>query len=175
MSMAMTAAPIVVYREEQWFARWVYGLLAAVMGVVCAALYFAPAGPVAAELPGTNGGLPFALMIGMSLPPLLLVGLLKMTTQVSATELQVWFGLVPTYRHVLSLDSIRGVEVVKYRPVLDCGGWGIRWHRGGGRVLNARGNRGVRLTLDDGSHLLVGSQRPEELARVIDGAIRPTA
>lgn len=173
MSMAMPASTVVVYREEQWFARWVYALMAVVTGVVGIAIYLAAFGPEAAAPPEPSGQWPMVMMLGLSLPPLLVVGLLKMTTQVSPTELHVWFGLVPTYRHVLALDSIRGVEVVRYRPLLDCGGWGIRRHRGGGRVLNARGDRGVRLTLDDGSHLLIGSQRPEELARVIDRAIRP--
>lgn len=45
------------------------------------------------------------------------------------------------------------------------GGWGIRLAPGG-RAGNARGDRGVLLTLGDGHALLIGSQRPEELAAV---------
>ena len=36
----------------------------------------------------------------------------------------------------------------------------------------ARGNRGVRLELTDGSKLLIGSQKPELLAAAIDGSLR---
>ena len=60
-----------------------------------------------------------------------------------------------------------------YRPLADYGGWGVRTGRDGERVLNARGNRGVRLDLSDGTRLLVGSQRPEALAVAIERAIRP--
>jgi hypothetical protein len=62
---------------------------------------------------------------------------------------------------------------VQYRPIADHGGWGIRSGRDGERALTARGNRGVRLVLADGTRLLIGSQRPEELAETIERACRP--
>ena len=67
---------------------------------------------------------------------------------------------------------VRSVVEV-YRPVLDYGGWGIRRGRDGERVLNARGDRGVRLHHFDGSKILIGSQRAEELALAVEGALRP--
>ncbi len=45
--------------------------------------------------------------------------------------------------------------------------------RDGERALIARGNRGVRLELIDGSKLLIGSQRPEALAMALERALRP--
>ncbi len=55
-----------------------------------------------------------------------------------------------------------------YRPIADYGFWGIRAGRDGERALIARGNRGVRLELTDGTRLLIGSQRPEALAAALD-------
>ncbi len=66
------------------------------------------------------------------------------------------------------MASIVRIEVVSYRPLMDYGGWGIRVGRDGERVLNARGNRGVRIELTDGTRLLIGSQRPEALAVAIE-------
>jgi hypothetical protein len=63
--------------------------------------------------------------------------------------------------------------VVNYRPLADYWGWGIRKGRDGERVLNARGNRGVWIDLADGSRLLVGSQRPEDLASALERAVLP--
>jgi len=71
------------------------------------------------------------------------------------------------------ITGIVRYRVVQYRPILDYGGWGIRAGRDGERVLNARGDRGVRLELADGSSLLIGSQRPEELAETLERARRP--
>ena len=47
------------------------------------------------------------------------------------------------------------------------GGWGIRV-AGDGRAYNAYGNQGVQLILTDGSRILIGTQRPDELL----GALR---
>ena len=97
-----------------------------------------------------------------------------MTTEVTPTEVRVWFGWVPTYRRVVSIGRHPALSTSSsYRPIADYGGWGIRAGRDGERVLNARGNRGVRLELADGTRLLIGSQRPEELAETIERARRP--
>jgi hypothetical protein len=71
------------------------------------------------------------------------------------------------------VGTIVRLEVVSYRPLADYWGWGIRSGRDGERVLNARGNRGVRIDLSDGTRLLVGSQRPEALAVVLERAMLP--
>ena len=87
------------------------------------------------------------------------------------SEIRIWFGWVPFYRRNIAVDSVRTIEVVTYRPLLDHGGWGIRSGPEGERVLSARGNRGVRLVLNDGTRILIGSQRPEALAIAIERSL----
>lgn len=97
----------------------------------------------------------------------LICNLLCQKTEVSDSELTITFGaFVPLYRRHFALPKITAAEAVTYAPIADYGGWGIR---GWGRniALNARGNRGVRLVLDDGGRVLVGSQRPQELAQAL--------
>ena len=165
----------VVFREEQNFDWRVYALIAAVEVLVWAGL-------LGSHALGPNAGfhdhlgtveLAIGAGVGLVLPAILVVGVLRMTTEVTPTDLRVWFGWVPTYRRFVPLGSIRRVEVVEYRPLADYGGWGIRVGRDGVRVLNARGNRGVRIDLADGTKLLIGSQRPEALAMALDRAVRP--
>lgn len=59
------------------------------------------------------------------------------------------------------------VEPLTYRPMREFAGWGIRgW---GGRIAyNVSGNTGVELTLVDGRRVLIGSQRPDEMAGAIN-------
>ena len=104
---------------------------------------------------------------------LLVVFLLYMTTEVTPTDLRVWFGWSPTYRRIVATANIRRIEVVTYRPIADFGFWGICTGRDGERALIARGNRGVRIELNDGSRLLIGSQRPEALALSLENTLRP--
>lgn len=174
MSMATTIRPpAALYREEQNFGWWVYALLAAMASVgIVAALWVGPSEP-GADPAGPGAEIPLVLAVGLILPSVLVVGVLRMTTEVTPTDLRVWFGWIPTYRRIVAVGDIQSLEVVRYRPIRDCGGWGVRVGRDGERVLNARGDRGVRLQLTDGSRLLIGSQRPDDLARAIEAARQP--
>ena len=79
----------------------------------------------------------------------------------------VTFGaLFPLYRRRIALADIASAEAVTYSPIADYGGWGIKGPSGNS-ALNARGNRGVRLTLRDGKRLLIGSQKPGVLVEAL--------
>ncbi len=174
MSLSAVAIqpPSAIYREEQRFGWWVYALLTLTMAT--AWVVFEGRGPVAPVVVPRNGPQHFVgMMMGLCLPIFLVVGVLRLTTVVTPTELRVWFGFIPTYRREIPLSGIARVEVVRYRPFIDYQGWGIRFGRDGERVYNARGDRGVRLHLVDGSKILIGSQRADELAGVLEGALRP--
>src|SRR5262249_10487340 len=156
-------SPATAYREEQLFGWWVYALLLAMAAI---------GATVAVHRAQDGGGLaaasalqmPLAVAVGAFLPIVLTVGVLRMTTEVVPGEVRVWFGWVPSYRRRIALEGVRRVEVVRYRPVIDHLGWGVRRGRDGERALTARGNRGVRLHFADGGRLVIGSQRPEALA-----------
>lgn len=174
MSLSAVALqpPSAIYREEQRFGWWIYGLLALMMATAWA--LFEGQGPVGPPVVPRNGPQHFVgMMTGLCLPVLLVVGVLRLTTVVTSTELRLWFGFIPTYRREIPLSGIERVEIVRYRPIADHKGWGIRSGPDGERVYNARGDRGVRIYLLDGSKILIGSQRAEELAGVLEGALRP--
>ena len=62
-------------------------------------------------------------------------------------------------------------EARTYRPLLEYGGWGIRYAPfGKGWAYNVHGSQGVQLELTNGKRILIGSQRAEELARAIGEA-----
>jgi hypothetical protein len=64
------------------------------------------------------------------------------------------------------LADIRSAIEVRYDPAAEYGGYGIR--SGAKRLAYiASGNRGVQVELSDGRKLLIGSERPGELARSI--------
>ena len=167
MSSVATLQPAaVVFREEQYFDWRVYALIA--LG--------RESSPAWGLLRGHVWSLEFAAgarRSGSGFLMFVIVFLLHMTTEVTPTDVRVWFGWVPTYRRIVPIGTIRRVEVVTYRPIADYGFWGIRSGRDGERALIARGNRGVRLELTDGTQLLIGSQRPEELAQALQSSMRP--
>lgn len=162
LSVALARPTSAIYREEQHFAWWLYALLA-----VLAALGLSVLNLSRWTSLGWNLELPLPLLIGLGLPTLLVVGVLRMTTEVTPDACRVWFGWLPTYRRVIPLSSVRRVEIVRYQAIRDHGFWGVRMTRDGERVLTARGDRAVRLHLSDGSRVLIGTQRPEDLASVL--------
>jgi len=70
------------------------------------------------------------------------------------------------------VDRIQSVETITHDIARDYGGYGFRSIRGG-KAYVASGSRGVRMTLDQGEKLVVGSQRPEELAAVLSRSAIP--
>jgi hypothetical protein len=163
-SVAALRPAVVVFREEQYFDWRVYALIA---------LFSVLTGLGVLHGRAWSRELLLGLIVGLSLVMLIVFFLLQMTTEVIPTDVGIWFGWVPTYRRVVPTSTIRKIEVVTFRPIADYGFWGIRSGRDGERVLIARGNRGVRLELADGSRLLIGSQRPEALATALEGAMQP--
>ena len=71
-----------------------------------------------------------------------------------------------TRQQFFAWPEIRSFEARTYRPILEYGGWGLRYGRNG-KAYNVRGNRGVQLEFTTGKRLLIGSQRANELAAVM--------
>jgi hypothetical protein len=69
----------------------------------------------------------------------------------------------------IDFDYVVSVETATYSALREHGGYGKRRARHG-RAYTVSGKRGVRLTFRDGKHLLIGSQRPDELATAIEAA-----
>ena len=163
-SVATLQPATAVFREEQYFDWRVYALVASVGFLVATGLMHRNAWSYEFLL---------GLVVGMGLFVSFILFLLHMTTEVTPSHVRVWFGWAPIYRRVVPLVDVRRVALANFRPIADYGFWGVRSGRDGERALIARGNRGVRLELTDGSFLVIGSQRPEELARTIESALRP--
>jgi hypothetical protein len=95
---------------------------------------------------------------------------IRLVTELGPSELLVSMrGLWRTRR--IRLSDIKSLEVIKFDPVRDYGGYGIRITRHGTAYI-AGGNDGVRLQLISGALVLIGSERSKELAEAISRLIR---
>lgn len=90
----------------------------------------------------------------------------RLVTEVRAGELAVAMRGLWRARRV-PLSEIKSAKTISYDPERDYGGYGIRTTRSG-TVYIAGGNRGVRLELAKGGTVVIGSERPEELASAIN-------
>ena len=97
---------------------------------------------------------------------------LRMTTIV--TDRRVVARFPPFAHRSIDLADIESADAIKYSPLMDAGGWGIRYSARMGAVLNVSGDRGVHVHYRKGEkakRLLLGSERCGELADAIHRAI----
>lgn len=69
--------------------------------------------------------------------------------------------------------DIASVEPRTYRPIMEYGGWGIKY--GGtkrGWSYSTSGDSGVFITCKDGTCFLLGTRRHDELARAIESIMK---
>jgi hypothetical protein len=89
----------------------------------------------------------------------------RLVTEVRQGELRIAMRGLWRLRRV-PLNRIRSVETIAHNIARDYGGYGFRSTREGHAYV-AAGDRGVRFTLTDGEKLVVGSERPDELAAAV--------
>ena len=156
-----------LYRETQHFRQlWLWAL---VLFTALLSLYGAFQQLIMGEPFGSNPApdsvmVILAMIFGIGLP--LFMFTTNLTTEVHSDGL--YFRFFPFHLSLrrIAIEEIGGFEVCTYSPIKDYGGWGIRYGRKG-KAYNVSGNRGVKLELSNGKRLLIGLQKPEELAEAL--------
>jgi hypothetical protein len=90
---------------------------------------------------------------------------LKLETRLYRDRLRI--PIFPFADETLRLSRIARWEVRPYSPLKEYWGWGVRFGNGGDIAYAMKGTRGVQLVMQDGSRVLIGSQRPEDLASAL--------
>jgi hypothetical protein len=157
--------PLPLFRESQLMAPWL--MLPILVGLPAFFWYLGATLDRPVDL-AMRAVVSFVTLLNL----FLIAAFSRMATELTPAEIRVLFGWLPLFGEVVPLRHILGCEAVTYRP-LAYGGWGPRGSWRGGGALNARGDRGVRLALDNGKSLIIGSQRPEALAEAIGRALQP--
>jgi hypothetical protein len=109
------------------------------------------------------------LIVGIALPALFYSS--KLITEVRDDGVYLRFFPFHLSFRKIPFDRLSKYEARTYNPLLEYGGWGIRygWK---GKAYNVSGDRGVQLELSNREQILIGSQKPEELAYAIDLALK---
>ncbi len=97
-----------------------------------------------------------------------------LTVLVQDTRIVMHLGTVRLVRKAVPLDDIESLESLRYRPLAEFGGWGVRG-AGRKRAWTARGDRAVAIGLEEGRRLYLGSDRPERLEDAIRSALAARA
>mgnify|MGYP000896852094 CR=1 FL=1 len=93
---------------------------------------------------------------------ILLFVFLRLKTTITQQSIQIIY--FPFVKKTINLSDVDSIKVINYGFV---GGWGIRLWTKYGTVYNVRGNKGLHIKLKSGKQLVIGTQKTEELEKVI--------
>jgi len=167
----VSQAEAVAFREAQKFKQWWVWLL--VYGGAALTWYGFIQQIILGKPFGTNPAPDWMMWlmwvaIGLGLPVFFHV--LKLIVEVGHDQIHIRY--VPLIRRTIALDEIESYTVRTYRPIREFGGWGIRWGGHRRRAYNVSGDQGVDLKLRNGQWLMIGSQKPEELAQALEAGLQ---
>ena len=173
-----------VYEERQKFRqRWLWALVIPTSALPIALMAHGLHQQLVLGKPFGNNPVSDDRLIGLAIlvtglvlaaPALLLLARLDVT--VAADEILILFRPFHLRGKRIALGSVVEATARRYKPLQEYGGWGIRYGGRNGRAYNVSGDEGVQLVLEDGSRILIGSQRSAELERAIrSGMGRSTA
>jgi hypothetical protein len=115
-------------------------------------------------------GLDTSLLVAAALSLLVSFSILAMRLETRITEQGIYFRFFPFqigYKHY-PWNAISNAYVRTYSALAEYGGWGIRFGIfGRGMAFILGGNQGLQLELISTKKRLIGTQKPDEMAKII--------
>lgn len=156
--------PDVIFQERQKFTQW--WIWTIFIGVFV--LYFYDVSRYLSSDPPQN--LPTALLItGVLLFVVTYIFIIcRLDTLIKTDGIYVRlypFHIKPKF---YSWSSLTKAYVRTYSPIVEYGGWGLRFSIfGKGKAYNIAGNQGLQLELTNRKRILIGTAKPEELTHAL--------
>ena len=149
----------VSFKEEQRINQWWLRLILLItLGVVLYSIYRF----YQVDEQSTNDHLAFWPGVLIGLAAVALVWFWKLTTTIDNYGLQI---KCPFVNKKVKWDEIEKLEVLDYGFV---GGWGVRIGTKYGTAYNTSGSKGMAIELKNKKKFLVGTQREDELKKIVE-------
>ena len=157
----------VIFSEKQRFTQWwIWVFLAGINLVFIYGIYKQVIiGQPFGDNPMNNVGLILVAILMFSLG--VLFWSFQLETVITKSGIYVkYFPFHKAFREC-TLAKISKLYVRQYKPLSEFGGWGIKFAVGG-QAFNVSGNMGLQIEFMDGKKLLIGTNKPTELAEIIN-------
>jgi len=100
----------------------------------------------------------FLIVIGIAI----FIAFIQLKTVIHRQGIKVNFS--PLSKKEITWEEI---AVVKYKPLREYGGWGVRYSFKEGKAFTTSGNQGIKIATKSGDKILIGTQKPEEAQKII--------
>jgi len=163
---------VIWYSEKQRFTQWWLWLLMIgingvfLYGLIQQVIFKTPFG----NSPMSNPGLISMALFIVGLTFLFFLS--RLETQLSDAGLSYRFFPFRRKFTLILWDDIESAVVREYSPMKEFGGWGLRYSlTGKGKAISIAGNAGLQLVIKGNQGLLIGTQNPTELNRILSNHI----
>lgn len=92
---------------------------------------------------------------------------IKLATVITEQDISIRFNFFHRRPKIIAWVEIQKAEIITYNPIMDYGGWGIKYGGLNSIAYNVSGNQGLQLYLKNGKKILIGTQKPEEIQKII--------
>jgi hypothetical protein len=99
-------------------------------------------------------------------PFILFFYVLSLKTSIDQQGITLTFKPFLLNHKMIAFGDIVELKMVTYKPLIDCGGWGLRWYKCG-TAYTVSGNQGIEILLKNNDLLLIGTQKPEAFIAAI--------
>lgn len=152
-----------IFKETQKFRQWwLYAILAFAFGEVLVISLWAEksTGETNARWGILIGGGAIVLVAA-------LLFFTRMNTRIDVNGIRVMYKPFVWGEKQWTWGEVQKAYVRQYSPLWEYGGWGVRYTINNGKAYNVRGDFGLQLELTNGKKILLGTQQPDELKRVL--------
>lgn len=153
------------FKEKQKFTQWWLWLFLIGLG------FFQAYGLFKQLIIGENFGDKPMSDIGLIMFAILPFGIIflfwymKLETVIDQKEIRIKF--IPLVKKTFKWEDVKSATVLNYKFV----GYGIRLFTSYGTVYNTKGNTGLAIELKSGKKILIGTQKGDELAQIIENRL----
>ncbi|MCP9763127.1 hypothetical protein [Lacihabitans soyangensis] len=160
----MSTQPL--FKETQRFNHW--WLWIPLVALLIYFIYLASSQFIQKLAEGDNRMIEMSLFIPSVFLFLILLLFWNIRLETSIGEEGIAVRLFPFHIQYkfLKWESISTAKIRKYKPLLEYGGWGLRYGFSG-KAYNIKGNTGLQLQFKDTSKLMIGTQKSEELSAIL--------
>ncbi|MDC7996319.1 hypothetical protein [Altibacter sp. HG106] len=152
-----------VQRFNQW---WFYLIIFSVAASVYIPLFLF--GTEERSLPTEAFWITVGSVLFVTVLFLWMVFVLRLKTTINEQGIQYQFKGFHRAPKEIDWRDLDQAYVRTYRPLSEYGGWGIRGSLGtSNKAYNVRGNKGLQLVFKNGNRILIGTQQPEILKKVL--------
>ena len=152
----------ILFKENQKFTQW--WLWALLLGITCIPLYGLYR-QLIIEIPFGNNPISDVGLILVLLFMLAFMGFffsMRLRTEIDPQEIRMSY--FPFLKKRIFWNEVTSAKIVNYGFV----GYGIRIGSKYGTIYNTKGNKGLAIELKNGKKLCIGTQKPQELEKIIE-------